>query len=293
MAVYSSDVADTSLLLGYQGFEIRGLNLWRSDAQGVAREWKMVVSMQWPARIWLVRHGESAGNVARDKAHAAGVPRIDIQTRDVDVELSERGREQAQAIGAWFAELDPNERPESLLCSPYVRAQQTALAIQACAGGKQALRLVTDERFREKEFGILERLTRQGIEQFYPEQAEIRRDLGKFYHRPPGGESWCDVILRLRSALHTLSLHYAGRRVLVVTHQVVILCFRYLIEELDETRLLCIDAQGDISNCAITSYRLGEGPGAGLELERYNWVVPLRESGTTVTSQPDPSSAAR
>jgi broad specificity phosphatase PhoE len=254
---------------------------------------QMVVSSQWPLRIWLVRHGESAGNVARDKAHAAGVPRIDIQTRDVDVELSERGRDQAQAIGAWFAGLDAKDRPDSLLCSPYARAQETAVAIQGCAGGKEALSLVTDERFREKEFGILDRLTRQGIEQFYPAQAEIRRHLGKFYHRPPGGESWCDVILRLRSAMDSLSLHYRGRRVLVVTHQVVILCFRYLIEELDEARLLSIDAEGDIANCAITSYRLGEGPTARLELERYNWVVPLRVSGASVTSQPDPSSAAR
>ncbi|MDP9088191.1 MAG: histidine phosphatase family protein [Pseudomonadota bacterium] len=143
----------------------------------------MSVSSRWPARIWLIRHGESAGNVARDKAHAAGVPRIDIQTRDVDVELSQRGREQAQAIGAWFAALDTEERPDSLLCSPYARAQETAVAIQACAGGAQYLPMVTDERFREKEFGILDRLTHQGIAQFYPEQAQIRRHLGKFYHR--------------------------------------------------------------------------------------------------------------
>jgi hypothetical protein len=31
----------------------------------------------------------------------------------------------------------------------------------------------------------------------HPEQAEMRTRLGKFYHRPPSGESWCDVILRL------------------------------------------------------------------------------------------------
>lgn len=112
---------------------------------------KMVASSQWPACLWLVRHGESTGNVARDKAHAAGVSRIDIQSRDVDVELSERGRDQARAIGAWFAELDSNERPDSLLSSPYARAQGTAMAIQACAGGKQALPMVTDERFRDSQ----------------------------------------------------------------------------------------------------------------------------------------------
>ena len=57
-----------------------------------------------------------------------------------------------------------------------------------------------DERLREKEFGILDGLTTLGIRNGFPEQADFRKILGKFYHRPPGGESWCDVILRLRSA---------------------------------------------------------------------------------------------
>ena len=33
---------------------------------------------RWPSRLWIVRHGESAGNVARDLAHASGLGRIDI-----------------------------------------------------------------------------------------------------------------------------------------------------------------------------------------------------------------------
>jgi probable phosphoglycerate mutase len=84
--------------------------------------------------------------------------------------------------------------------------------------------------FVSKEFGILNRLTHYGIEQIHPAEAATRRNDGKFYYRPPGGESWCDVILRLRSALHTLSIHFAGRRIIVVAHQVVVLCFRYLLE---------------------------------------------------------------
>jgi broad specificity phosphatase PhoE len=30
----------------------------------------------WPATLWIVRHGESAGNVARDLADARGLPDI-------------------------------------------------------------------------------------------------------------------------------------------------------------------------------------------------------------------------
>ena len=58
---------------------------------------------RWPERLWIVRHGESAGNVARDAADAAGLPMIDIAQRDVDVPLSPLGLRQAEALGHWFA----------------------------------------------------------------------------------------------------------------------------------------------------------------------------------------------
>jgi probable phosphoglycerate mutase len=253
-----------------------------------------MIKNEWPSYLWLVRHGESAGNVARDKAHAAGLERIDIADRDVDVSLSARGEEQSAALGAWFAELPPDRRPDIILSSPYRRAVSTAEIIQGSMARRPEMQLVIDERLREKEFGILDRLTRQGIQKLYPDQAEIRKHLGKFYHRPPGGESWCDVILRLRSALHTMSIHYAGQRVLVIGHQVLVLCFRYLIENLTESQLLHIDAQGDVANCSVTDYECETRTGSStLELRRYNWVVPLREAGAQITSRPDPSSAAR
>ena len=161
----------------------------------------------WPEALWLVRHGQSQGNVARDAADEAGLHEIAIDVRDVDVPLSELGRAQAEATGRWFAHLPATERPEVILCSPYVRARQTAEAICKEGGMSGPVKLVIDERLREREFGIFDRLTTIGIRQKYPEEAAHRASLGKFYHRPPGGESWADVILRLRSALNTINLH--------------------------------------------------------------------------------------
>ena len=51
---------------------------------------------RWPRELLLVRHGESAGNVARDAAEASGLPWIDIAERDMDVALSANGVEQAR-----------------------------------------------------------------------------------------------------------------------------------------------------------------------------------------------------
>ncbi len=209
----------------------------------------------WPAKLWLVRHGQSQGNVARDIAHQAGDHEIAIDGRDVDVPLSDLGHRQAKSAGEWFAALPADERPEVILTSPYRRARQTAKAIceaGALSGGPE--RPVVDERLREREFGIFDRLTTAGIRARFPEESAHRAVLGKFYHRPPGGESWADVILRLRSMLNTINLHYADRRVLVVCHQVVVLCFRYILEELDEAEILRIDRKADVLNCGVCAY---------------------------------------
>ena len=244
----------------------------------------------WPTRLWIVRHGESAGNIARDAAQAARAARIDLAVRDVDVPLSELGHQQAASLGRWYAGQPAEQRPNVLSVSPYRRALQTAQAIRDAGGlSPEAERAVVDERLREKEFGVLDRLTRFGIEQEHPEQADFRRLMGKFYHRPPGGESWCDVILRLRSMLDTISLHYAGHRVLIVGHQVVVLCMRYLLEDLDEDQILAIDRAGNVANCGVTEYALDPdaGPHGTLVLQRYNFTAPMEREGTLVTATSD------
>ena len=250
---------------------------------------------RWPSVLWVVRHGQSAGNVARDAAHEAGLARIELTHRDVDVPLSELGRQQAGALGRWFASAHEDGRPEVLLASPYVRAIETAELFRAAGGCDRDERICIDERVREKEFGILDGLTTMGIRELQPEQAGFRKLLGKFYHRPPGGESWVDVIFRLRALMDTVSLHYGGRRVMIVAHQVVVLCLRYVIENLSEGEILAIDKAGDIANCAITEYRFDPAAGkdGNLVLARYNVTAPMEAEATPVTQAPDKMVAAR
>jgi broad specificity phosphatase PhoE len=248
------------------------------------------MDQKWPDVLWIVRHGQSAGNVARDAAEAAGLPVINIATRDMDVPLSDLGREQAVALGHWFKRMKPNERPNVLLTSPYVRARQTAaIALEHAEIDLNAITHIVDERLREKEFGILDRLTKVGIQERYPEQAEFRRAIGKFYHRPPGGESWCDVILRLRSVIDTLTREYRRERVLLVCHSVIVSCFRYLFERMTEDEILAIDRREDVANCSVTCYEFD--PSAGrhgkLVLRYFNRVEPLEAAGAPVTTKRD------
>lgn len=241
----------------------------------------------WPDRLWVVRHGQSAGNVARDAAELAQDHLIDIDTRDADTPLSDLGHRQAQALAQWFRALPEDQRPNVLLTSTFVRAQQTIHAV-ADALGIERSEIGVDERLREKEFGILDRYTVAGIRATFPELAEQRAAVGKFYFRPPGGESWCDVILRLRSVTEVLRRDHVGDRVLIVGHQVIVNCFRYLLECMDEAEILGIDRAGDVPNCSITEYALDRSdPDGRFQLQVANLALPLEEAGAPVTAEAD------
>lgn len=253
------------------------------------------MEQKWPQEIWLVRHGQSAGNVARDAAEAAAGHLIDIAERDVDVPLSPLGMEQSHALGGWLRSLPEAERPNVVLHSPYARAADTARILIEQMGTPRMATIQVDERLREKEFGILDRLTTMGISHRYPELYEQRQHVGKFYFRPPGGESWCDVILRLRSVLDTITREYARERVLIVGHQVIVNCFRYLFERLDEATILAFDRAGDVPNCSVTSYAFDPSLGkhGKLVLKLTNFIAPLEAAGTPVTVQKDVPAAPK
>lgn len=250
------------------------------------------MEQKWPQEIWVVRHGQSAGNVARDLAEAAAGHRIDIAERDVDVPLSDLGERQSDALGAWFASLPEAQRPTVVLHSPYVRAAETAKLVMRHLD-HDSLCVREDERLREKEFGVLDRLTTHGIAHDFPDLYEQRHHVGKFYFRPPGGESWCDVILRLRSVMDTLEREFCGERVLIVAHQVTVNCFRYLFEHLTEAQILEFDRNDDVPNCSVTSYEFDPNAGkrGDLALRLVNFVAPLEETGTPVTAAKDVASA--
>jgi len=255
-----------------------------------------VPEQKWPDVLWIVRHGQSAGNVARERAEQAAVPLIDIATRDMDTPLSPLGEEQATALGRWFGVMPPALHPTVVLCSPYARAVETARLLLDAAGIEaETLPLQLDERLREKEFGALDRLTKLGIRQKFPELAEQRAHVGKFYFRPPGGESWCDVILRLRSVLDTITREHRRERLLIVGHQVTVNCLRYLLERMTEAQILGIDRRADVPNCSVTSYEFD--PSAGrqgkLVLRFVNFVAPLTDAGAAVTTEPDVPAAPK
>jgi broad specificity phosphatase PhoE len=95
--------------------------------------------------------------------------------------------------------------------------------------------------------------------------------------------------------LDTMTREYSRERVLIVAHQVIVNCFRYLLERMDEATILAQDRSGDVPNCSVTSYAFDPtlGKRGKLTVRLVNFVAPLEDSGTPVTVAKDQPTAAK
>jgi broad specificity phosphatase PhoE len=228
--------------------------------------------------ITLVRHGESMGNRADAKAREAKAEQLDLDLRDADVELSDTGREQGDAVADWLSRADAAWTPTVVLSSPYARAVEPAQR----ATRRTDLEVTLDERLRERDLGVLDGLTGVGIRARHPEEAARRKKLGKFYYQPPSGESWADVVLRVRSLLDDLRNGFDGERVWLFTHQAVIMSFRYALEGISEEELLEIDRTFQIPNASITRFCR---EGGLFELDTFGDTRAVAEEDAAVTHE--------
>ena len=153
------------------------------------------------SEFWFVRHGETDWNLARRLQGWRDIPLNDTGI-DQAARLAERLRDDAARTP--FA---------ALYSSDLQRAQATAQAVSAGTG----LPVHIEPGIRERNFGVLEGLQYDTLDQTAPEAAAAwrSRDPG----RPlQGGETLGEFNARVLDAVEMLARRHAGQRVLVVTH---------------------------------------------------------------------------
>ena len=152
---------------------------------------------QAPARIVLVRHGETEWNAAGRLQGA------------IDVPLSERGLWQARRVAERLCE----EPFAAVVSSDLARAWQTAAPLA------DALKLPVqpEPRLRERAYGIFEGERYAGLAQRFPVEwaAHLARDPDWVI---PGGESIGQLRDRVGEALDEIARRHAGTQVAVVAH---------------------------------------------------------------------------
>lgn len=153
-------------------------------------------------RLFLVRHGETVWN-AEDRCQGFS-----------DIELNERGRQQAEALARVFA----SEPLAAVYSSTLGRSLETARLIAQ----PHHLKVEADERLKELNQGQFEGLTFQEIRANH--SAFIRQWREHPAHlRMPGGETLAELQARAWSFMEEVRQRHQGGAILAVSHNLTIL----------------------------------------------------------------------
>lgn len=174
-------------------------------------------------KIYLIRHGRQCSKLC-----------------NVNVELSEEGRRQAELLGGRLSSM----HIDALFSSNLIRAVETAEIANLAMGIEHKIY----PELREISFGEMEGLSDEVIAlrfaEFKVRQQEMQEDLPY-----PGGESATDVVARSMPVLYEIA-ESGCQRAAIVTHGGVIrsLAAEILGMELSKVRVLGTS----LENCSIT-----------------------------------------
>jgi len=150
-----------------------------------------------PTTLYLIRHGEPAAQYQNS------------YYGELDVELSERGREQSRAVARRLAGVPFDAVYSSDLCRAGYLAD-----LLAEPRGLPVRRLAV---FRERKMGILQGLDVTALESEHAVlYAQWRADRIRF--RVPEAENFEDLAARVLPATRELVAAFAGRRIVLVGH---------------------------------------------------------------------------
>ncbi len=145
-----------------------------------------------PRRVVVLRHGETDHNAAR------------IWQGHLDTRLSERGQQQADAVGPAIAALSPDR----IVSSDLTRARLTAESVGRACG----IPVELDARLREIDVGAWQGLTASEVADRWPEvQDALAR--GEDVRRGDHGETVAEVSERVAAALTEHLAHLGPRAV--------------------------------------------------------------------------------
>ncbi|KAK1945176.1 NAD kinase 2 [Phytophthora citrophthora] len=188
----------------------------------------------------LIRHGESEGNVARQRSLAGDHSLFAGEFKhrhSSNWRLTDRGRRQAAAAGDWLRR-NNLAHFDRYLVSEYLRAMETAGRM-----GLPGARWYAEMLIRERDWGAMDLMSEQ--ERFIKMQDELkRRELNRFYYAPPGGESLAAVAQRADRLLGILNHECHDKRAIVVAHGEVIWAMRTRLERMSQDTFIELQESG-------------------------------------------------
>lgn len=230
--------------------------------------------MALPIDLVLVRHGQSEGNAAKrlsEKGDHSAFTEKFLKRHSASFRLTELGKKQADMAGTWIRNEFPNF--DKFFVSEYLRAMETAAHLALPDAEWR-----TDFYLTERDWGDLDIYPENERQEKFGDALE-RRVAEPFFWRPPNGETFADLCLRVDRVLHTLHRECSDKRVIIVCHGEVMRAFQIRIERMSQTRFheLTFSKQNEdrIHNCQIVHYSRRE-KGVGKLTPHAEWVRTIR-----------------
>lgn len=155
-----------------------------------------------PTTLVIVRHGVTVHTAAKRFSGGLGGD---------NPPLSEEGRDQIRATGAWLAPLTGTV--SAVIASPVRRTRESGDLLAAALGD---VPVEEEPGFAEMEFGHWDGLTFGEVAAQH--QDELDAWLGSLDVAPFGGESFREVQTRVLAGLERVKARHAGRTVVVASH---------------------------------------------------------------------------
>jgi ribonuclease H / adenosylcobalamin/alpha-ribazole phosphatase len=152
-----------------------------------------------PTATLLLRHGQTPMSV--QKRYAGLSPKTDAPLTDTGVRQAVAAAKRLASVGI-----------DAIVASPLQRTVRTAEEVAAVTG----VPVLTDQDFRETDFGAWEGLTFAEVRERWP--SELATWLADPSVAPPGGESFDQVSERVTAALQRILAERAHQTVLIVSH---------------------------------------------------------------------------
>lgn len=231
--------------------------------------------------LFFVRHGESEGNLVRDKYEEVNNESIYsdkfLKLHESQYSLTQLGVDQSKKAGEWFFK-NNFIFFDKFIVSNNVRAMQTAINL-----GFQNAKWIIDFNLRERDGGLFKAITPTNRDLNYLDE-QIFHDTQPFLFRPPQGESLADLCLRVKPILDALEKDSDIENVIIVCHARVMRTSKIIFEEMSiqtaNEYLSTSEEWGRVPNCSIIQYTKENPFVANQDLSKnFDWVRIIRPAG--------------
>jgi broad specificity phosphatase PhoE len=208
-----------------------------------------------PVNLFIIRHGESIGNLAKRRSEGGDHALITKLhgTHTSKWPLTKKGEEQAKKAGVFLSQLlyEKELHLDRAYSSSFVRAMQTSGHL-----GLFGAQWRTEDRITERDWGELDKLTDEERKERFADALHMR-EVEPFFWEPPGGEGFNSLVLRVRDFIASLA-RVKVENAVVVCHGEVTKAFRVVFMHLKPWEYAKMEFSKEsldrVHNCQIDHY---------------------------------------